>query len=65
MAYAQPFCSSSRDDLVDQLSGTIGLAGATVNRLIETDFSDPADLETARSELAVWETNHAALEETL
>ena len=37
----------------------------TVDRLIEGDFSDQGELDSARSELLVWQANHAAVETTL
>ena len=37
----------------------------TVERLIDSDFSDQNDLNAARSELLAWQANHAALEATL
>jgi len=37
----------------------------TVERLIESDFSDQADLDAAQSELLLWQANHAAVEPTL
>ena len=37
----------------------------TVERLIESDFSDQADLNAAQSELLLWQANHAAVEPTL
>ncbi len=39
--------------------------GSTVERLIESDFTDQDDLDTARSELLLWQANHAAVEATL
>ena len=36
-----------------------------VERLIESDFSNQDDLDAARSELLLWQANHAAVEPTL
>jgi hexosaminidase len=37
----------------------------TVDRLIESDFSDQDELDAARSELLLWQANHAAILTTL
>ena len=37
----------------------------TVDRLIDNDFGDEADLESARQTLTLWRDNHAAFEDTL
>ncbi len=36
-----------------------------MERLIETDFADDADLDSAREALGLWRDNHAAFEDTL
>ncbi len=37
----------------------------TVDRLIESDFDDPGDLEIATTALQAWQENHARIESTL